>query len=211
MSVTLFFTVALITVIVIFIILLIAWWVNKVDEDDFPSTVVPVIDSKVPLAPAPAPAPEPVKELPGVAKIVVIKDSTKKTQHPGDGEWKTFQIGEISIYDKNTQKITSDKFSLIKYDQENSADRLERYPATNIIDGRMTSLTHTSGDNNVHSITLELKEPTEITKMVVYNNNDFNWRHRLEGTEVRLYSNIGRLLATYVLSKEYVQTIGIGY
>lgn len=141
-----------------------------------------------------------------VASIVFTKNTTNAT-NPGDNDdWRTFQIGEVKVYDTNNRLLSAADFSSAAYNAE-AADGLGvAFPAANVIDGDANSFSHTNGQAAVHQLTLVLKNPTDVSHVQVLNRADC-CQSRLAGTVCELKAANGALVKSFALSTDQVQDL----
>lgn len=140
-----------------------------------------------------------------VDEIRFTKDTTGKT-NPGDNaDWRTFQIGEIAAIDAAGKTLSAADYASAEYD----ADTRRTRPApdwdkpTNAYDGDPKTITHTSGQQPVHRLSLKLKQPTVITSLRILNRVDC-CQARLAGVLCEMLMS-GKVVHSFTLTSEQIQ------
>lgn len=146
---------------------------------------VPSAMASAPVVVAAATPPKPVKKVKG---IIIQKNTEGKEVTPPAS--RTFQIGEIKAYRRDGSLLTAKDYAKAEYNKEVNTGVALTYPATNAIDGDVNTFTHTNGESaefGMHILFLTLKEPTDISRVEVFNRVDC-CADRLDGA-VLIFTN----------------------
>jgi hypothetical protein len=142
-----------------------------------------------------------------VSQIVFTKNSAGASQPAGEnGDWRTFQIGEVKVYDAANRLLTAGDFSRAEYNTP--AYDNNSYPASNAYDGDPGSFIHTGGQDAIHQMTLTLKDPINISHVQVLNRADCCQR-RLAGTVCELKRADGSVVASFTLTPDQIQDLTV--
>lgn len=161
------------------------------------SYVTPAPAVSAPTAPASVPVALPSIN---VKKIVFSRNVTVLPSAGSQDE--TFQIGEVMAYDSTGRKLTAADYSGAAYGagtQYSSA-----YPASALIDDNINSYTNTAPGLGLRTITLTLKNPTNLSKIDVYNRQSC-CQNRLAGVTMTLYDAGDVVIYTKTLTADKVQ------
>jgi hypothetical protein len=149
-----------------------------------------VTNSNVPSAKPAAPgtpievSTPPIPPTPQVKTIEIYKNSINSVMPIGEnGDWRTFQVGEVLVYTSNG-KLTAVDFESATYNTGNVGYG-SIFPATNAIDRNEQTFAHTDGNGPLHVLTLKLKNPQTVVKVLVLNRADC-CQSRLAGAVLRL-------------------------
>lgn len=144
------------------------------------------------VAPPPAVVPMLVKF------IKLQKDMTAETVP----DYRTLQVAEVKAYDANGVELSRSAYSDVSYATGlgKQAAGQANYPASYIVDGDLNTFTETIGTETgasmpIHSLTLTLANPTNLSKIAIYNRTSY-MPQRLNGTTVSLISDTGAVLWT---------------
>lgn len=145
-----------------------------------------------------------------VSVIQVSKNSAGKTQPVGVGEnqdWKTFQIGEIVVFDEAGNQLPGNAYSSASYNVNEGTSLI--YSAMNALDGNKNSFSHTFGQQDVHTLTITLSSPVNVSKVDVYNRQDCVpvCNNRLNGAVVTFLDVNNNIIKVAPLTSELVQHI----
>jgi cytoskeletal protein RodZ len=157
----------------------------------------------------PSPSSPQVQDPPKVMTVKLTKDSSNSVKPVMDNNegWKTFQIGEIKLYNADGNILGYNDYSSVKYTAAGNGQFTDVFPAINAVDGDIGTFTHTAaGSENIHQLTLVLKTPQVIKKVEVYNRKDC-CQSRLYGTVLLLESTDGSKVASKILNSDVMQTL----
>jgi hypothetical protein len=138
-----------------------------------------------------------------IKTIEITKDSTNAKVVKEDS--KTFAIGEARVFNEAGKLLKAADFESAVYTRGDGKYTI-RFPASNAIDGNISTLAHTSGDGNIHTLTLKLKTPTILRKVDVYNRIGSN-AIRLIGAVITLKDVNGNIIKSQVLDERLLQSI----
>lgn len=160
-----------------------------------PPTVVPP-----PVTPAVLP---PMGPVAGPDSPIVLIEISKNLVSGGT---RVFHVGEVIVYAADGRKLQAADFAYAKYNSEASG-LATTYPAANAIDGKDSTFTHTFGENVLtHKLTLKLKVPTKLYKIVIVNRQDC-CGDRLNGATVSFIADTGAVVSSRVLNGSAAQAV----
>ncbi len=140
--------------------------------------------------------------IPLTKTVEFVKDST------GSGllveDEKTFQVAELKAY--SNRLLTTKDYSSARYGADNTSNYFTPY---NAIDGDTVSFSHTKGNQDIHILLLDFVNPQQLTKLEVYCREGYG--ARLAGTRVNLRDSAGKILDTFVLGPQEIQTLNPMY
>jgi hypothetical protein len=146
----------------------------------------------------------PVNTTTPITAIAILKGTQQYESMPANKS-RTFQIGELKVYRADGSLLTASDFSSAVYAPDVAGGVAVTYPASNAIDGDINTFTHTNGEDvKVHSMSLMLKQPTQISKIEVINRVDC-CAERLDGSVMILASGT-KPVASYKLTGAATQT-----
>ncbi len=160
--------------------------------------------------PAPPPAPGTPVTLASTThtvtnnvKVIEVSKNSPAVAVTGS-DANTFQIGEIRAYGATGNLLTAADYSSAVYTASGNAGYALSYPASNAIDGKTYTFTHTHGIEKVHALTLTLKIPQVITKVEILNRHNC-CQSRLAGAVVSLKDANNKVIKSQVLTAAQTQ------
>ena len=168
-----------------------------------PATVAVEVAAAVAL-PVANPATGVVKR-PIVKSIEITKISALSSGvPPGENDdWKTFQIGEVRVYNDAGALLPANAFISATYNTVGGWSDV--FPAQNAIDNNPGTFTHTSGMGATHQLRLVLAAPTAISRVEVVNRQDC-CQSRLQGALLTLRDAAGVEVGRMQLTQDMNQT-----
>jgi hypothetical protein len=152
-------------------------------------------------APPPVPAATPtyLVGLPDIALITIEKDLVS-------GGTRVFHIGEVTVYTADGRKLSAADFGYVEYNTA-AAGMKASYPASNAVDGNVSTFTHTFGENvQLHQLKMKLKVPTKLKQVMIINRVDC-CGDRLEGAVIKYYATDNTMVASQRLTGIARQTV----
>lgn len=144
-----------------------------------------------------------------VTTLIFTKDTSKASNNGDNADWRTFQIGEVKVYDTNGRLLTASDFSAAAYSADSDVGWAKSFLAGNAIDGDPNTFTHTGNvDGAIHQLKLVLKQPTNISHIQVLNRADC-CSNRLVGVVCDLKAADGALVKTFTLTADQVQDLKV--
>lgn len=170
---------------------------NAAGNTTAPTTTAPASPTGVQVATSPQVNAQQVSTLVFTRNITTAMDPSENE------DWRTFQIGEVKVYDSSDRLLTASDFSSAEYNTGGHG----AFPAQNAIDGDPNTFMHTMrSDSGMHQMTLQLKNPTNVKRVQVLNRADC-CQTRLAGTVVELKSSAGALIKAFTLSAAQTQDL----
>jgi len=151
---------------------------------------------------------------PRVSTIEFVKDTTNGIRQGDDS--RTFQISEVVVNAKdsvgNILKLTKDDYESVSL---SSAYPNGQFPASMAVDGILQTasanywnFSHTYGEDPVQKLTLKLKDPRDITRVIIYNRQDC-CQERLRDVKVNMLDINGSVITSFTLTARGVQAFTI--
>lgn len=139
-----------------------------------------------------------------VSTIVFTKNTTNSTVTDGN----SFAIAEVKVYDTSNRLLTANDFSSANYSVFANARSVASFYAWNAVDGDADTYTHTGSIPGIQTMTLKLKNPTNVAHIQILNRSDGDTR--LVSTKCILKNSSNAVLKTFVLDAKGVQDFVVG-